>query len=90
MSGLLKRLLVTPIEVNDAEFTSIMLMHEWYRASEVDELLEAVVETMRKFLNTNRELSRENMELKRTIRKLTTAYPEFNQTADDSLKENTQ
>lgn len=46
MSGLLKRLLVTPIEVNDAEFTSIMLIHEWYRASEVDELLDAVVETM--------------------------------------------
>lgn len=90
MSGLLKRLLVTPIEVNDAEFTSIMLIHEWYRASEVDELLEAVVETMWKFLNTNRELSRENMELKRTIRKLTTAYPDLNQTINGSLKENTQ
>lgn len=90
MSGLLKRLLVTPIEVNDAEFTSIMLIHEWYRASEVDELLEAVVETMWKFLNTNRELSRENTELKRTLRKLATTYPEFNQTADGSLKENTQ
>lgn len=90
MSGLLKRLLVTPIEVNDAEFTSITLIHEWYRASEVDELLEAVVETMRKFLNTNRELSRENMELKRTLRKLATVYPDFDQTADGSLKENTQ
>lgn len=90
MSGLLKRLLVTPIEVNDAEFTSIMLIHEWYRASEVDELLDAVVETMWKFLNTNRELSRENMELKRTLRKLATVYPDFDQTADGSLKENTQ
>lgn len=90
MSGLLKRLLVTPIEVNDAEFTSITLIHEWYRASEVDELLEAVVETMRKFLNTNRELSWENMELKRTLRKLATVYPDFDQTADGSLKENTQ
>ena len=90
MSGLLKRLLVTPIEVNDAEFTSIMLIHEWYRASEVDELLEAVVETMRKFLNTNRDLSRENMELKCTLRKLTTAYPDLDQTINDFLKENTQ
>lgn len=90
MSGLLKRLLVTPIEVNEAEFTSIMLMHEWYRASEVDELLEAVVETMWKFLNTNRELSRENTELKRTLRKLATAYPDLNQTINDFLKENTQ
>lgn len=90
MSGLLKRLLVTPIEVNEAEFTNIMLMHEWYRASEVDELLEAVVETMWKFLNTNRELSRENTELKRTLRKLATAYPDLNQTADGSLKENKQ
>lgn len=90
MSGLLKRLLVTPIEVNDAEFTSIMLIYEWYRASEVDELLDAVVETMRKFLNTNRELSRENMELKRTLRKLTTAYPDLDQTINDFPKENTQ
>lgn len=90
MSGLLKRLLVTPIEVNDAEFTSIMLIHEWYRASEVDELLEAVVETMRKFLNTNRELSRENTELKRVLRKLATAYPDLDQTINDFLKENAQ
>lgn len=90
MSGLLKRLLVTPIEVNEAEFTNIMLIHEWYRASEVDELLDAVVETMWKFLNTNRELSRENMELKRVLRKLATAYPDLNQTADGSLKENKQ
>lgn len=90
MSGLLKRPLVTPIEVDEAEFTNIMLIHEWYRASEVDELLDAVVETMWKFLNTNRELSRENMELKRTIRKLATAYPNLNQTVNDFLKENTQ
>lgn len=90
MSGLLKRLLVTPIEVNDAEFTSIMLIHEWYRASEVDELLDAVVETMRKFLNTNRELSRENTELKRALRKLATAYPNLDQTINDFLKENKQ
>jgi DivIVA domain-containing protein len=90
MSGLLKRLLVTPIEVNDAEFTSIMLIHEWYRASEVDELLEAVVETMWKFLNTNRELSRENTELKRVLRKLATAYPDLDQTINDFLKENAQ
>ncbi len=90
MSGLLKRLLVTPIEVNDAEFTSIMLIHEWYRASEVDELLDAVVETMWKFLNTNRELSRENTELKRTLRKLATVYPDFDRTADDFLKEDNQ
>lgn len=90
MSGLLKRLLVTPIEVNDAEFTSITLIHEWYRASEVDELLEAVVETMRKFLNTNRELSRENTELKRVLRKLATAYPDLDQTINDFLKENAQ
>mgnify|MGYP000239692523 FL=1 len=90
MSGLLKRLLVTPIEVNEAEFTSIMLIHEWYRASEVDELLEAVVETMWKFLNTNRELSRENTELKRVLRKFATAYPDLNQTINDFLKENTQ
>lgn len=89
MSGLLKRLLVTPIEVNDAEFTSIMLIHEWYRASEVDELLDAVVETMRKFLNANRELSRENTELKRALRKLATAYPNLDQTVNDFLKENT-
>lgn len=89
MSGLLKRLLVTPIEVNDAEFTNIMLIHEWYRASEVDELLEAVVETMWKFLNTNRELSRENTELKRVLRKLTAAYPDLDQTINDFLKENT-
>lgn len=90
MSGLLKQLLVTPIEVNDAEFTSIMLIHEWYRASEVDELLDAVVETMWKFLNVNRELSRENMELKRTLRKLTMAHPDLSQTINDFLKENTQ
>lgn len=90
MSGLLKRLLVTPIEVNEAEFTNIMLIHEWYRASEVDELLEAVVETMWKFLNTNRELSRENTELKRVLRKLATAYPDLDQTINDFLKENTQ
>ena len=90
MSGLLKRLLVTPIEVNDAEFTSIMLIHEWYRASVVDELLEAVVETMWKFLNTNRELSRENTELKRVLRKLATAYPDLDQTINDFLKENAQ
>lgn len=89
MSGLLKRLLVTPIEVSEAEFTSIMLIHEWYRASEVDELLDAVVETMRKFLNTNRELSRENTELKRALRKLATAYPNLDQTINDFLKENT-
>lgn len=90
MSGLLKRLLVTPIEVNGAEFTSIMLIHEWYRASEVDELLDAVVETMWKFLNTNRELSRENTELKRALRKLTAAYPDLDQTINDFLKENKQ
>lgn len=90
MSGLLKRLLVTPIEVNEAEFTNIMLIHEWYRASEVDELLEAVVETMWKFLNTNRELSRENTELKRVLRKLATAYPDLDQTINDFLKENAQ
>lgn len=90
MSGLMKRLLVTPIEVNDAEFTNIMLIHEWYRASEVDELLDAVVETMWKFLNTNRELSRENTELKRILRKLTAAYPDLDQTINDFLKENTQ
>lgn len=73
MSGLLKRLLVTPNEVNDAEFTTITgVWNDWYKASEVDDLLDAVIITMQQFLATNRELSRENMELKHTIRKLTT------------------
>ncbi|WP_137658281.1 DivIVA domain-containing protein [Bifidobacterium moukalabense] len=89
MSGLLKRLLVTPIEVNDAEFTTIKgVWNEWYKASEVDDLLDAVVITMQRFLATNRELSRNNMELKRILRQLKTEYPN-SQTLTNYLKENT-
>lgn len=78
--------LVTPVEVEQAEFSTALL---GYNPDQVDDLLDMISITMRRFLKTNRELSRKNYELEARIRELTTDRPDNDRTVAEYLKEET-